>query len=67
MLRQEFPDLAASLEMPDNDAMANLLAKSINEALTIEEGLELAKMQNMANHIDVSGSGNVNTMSVINR
>ena len=32
-----FPDLAASLQLPDGEAITNLLAKSINQKLTAED------------------------------
>ena len=34
MLRLNFPDLAKSLSLPEENALSNLLAKSFNQSLT---------------------------------
>ncbi len=61
-LRQEFPDLARSLHMPEGEAIANLLAKSIHQALTQEEGETLFSLKNMTKRINLSELGSVSVM-----
>ena len=44
-LRRDFPDLAASLSVPESNALSNLLARSFNQKLTKEEGETLHSLQ----------------------
>ena len=65
-LRQMFPDLAASLSIPEEDAFANLLAKSMNQALTVEDGETLLSLHNMPKKIHIN-TGDIGSMSVMNQ
>ena len=44
-LRRDCPDLAASLSVPESNALSNLLARSFNQKLTKEEGETLHSLQ----------------------
>ena len=65
-LRQMFPDLAQSLCIPEEDAFANLLAKSMNQALTTEDGETLLSLHNMPKKIQIN-TGDIGSMSVMNQ
>ena len=66
-LRQKFPDLAKSLQIPNEDAFANLLAKSINQKLTREDDEALFNLQNMPQKIQISGKNDLGSMSVMHK
>ena len=46
MLRLNFPDLAKSLSLPEENALSNLLAKSFNQSLTQEAGINISQYLN---------------------
>eukprot|EP00095_Tigriopus_kingsejongensis_P007557 maker-scaffold104_size368486-snap-gene-2.42 protein:Tk07557 transcript:maker-scaffold104_size368486-snap-gene-2.42-mRNA-1 annotation:"rb1-inducible coiled-coil protein 1" len=66
-LRKSFPDLAASLQVPDESDFADLLAKSINQTLTETQGVALTRLQDMPTRIQIKASGDINSMSMMNR
>lgn len=66
-LRLNFPDLAKSLQLPEEDAFATLLAKSINQTLTERDGETLFSLQNLPRKIRINSCSDIGTMSVMNR
>ncbi|TRY75650.1 hypothetical protein TCAL_04589 [Tigriopus californicus] len=66
-LRNQFPDLAASLNVPDETAFADLLSKSINQTMTQAQGEALSSLQNMPRRILINNSGDINSISVMNK
>ncbi len=65
-LRTKFPDLAESLSLPEENALSNLLAKSINQSLTQEDGEALFSVQNMHRKISLN-TRDIGSMSVMNQ
>ena len=65
-LRQKFPDLAKSLSVPECNALSNLLARSFNEKLTVEEGETLYSLQNLPGKIKIQ-SNDIASVSIMNR
>jgi hypothetical protein len=66
LLRNQFPDLAKSLSLPEENALSNLLAKSFNQTLTQEEGETLYSLQNMPRKISMT-TRDIGSMSVMNQ
>ena len=54
LLRSRFPDLAASLQLPDGEAITNLLAKSINQKLTAEDDETLHFLRRIPSKINAA-------------
>ena len=54
MLRLNFPDLAKSLSLPEENALSNLLAKSFNQSLT--QGMSMFFYPNFISILSI-GSG----------
>lgn len=65
-LRKAFPDLAKSLSLPDEGALEQLLARSLHQTLTAEEGEALYSLQSLPQKIHIHG-GDIASVSVINK
>lgn len=66
-LRRKFPDLAKSLSVPESNALSNLLARSINQKLSKEDGETLNLLQNLPGKIKINSNNDIGSMSVMNR
>ncbi len=70
-LRRAFPDLARSLRIPEGDAMAALLARSINQELAAvqadDDDRNLLSLKNINARIRLNEGGEVNSVSMIGR
>ena len=66
LLRSRFPDLAASLQLPDGEAISKVLAKSINQKLTAEDDETLHFLHRIPSKINAAAE-NLGTASVMNK
>ena len=64
-LRKQFPDLAKSLSLPEENALSHLLQKSFNQKLTEEDGETLFSLQNIPRKINLNT--NIGSMSVMHQ
>ena len=64
-LRKQFPDLAKSLSLPEENALSHLLQKSFNQKLTQEDGETLFSLQNIPRKINLNT--NIGSMSVMHQ
>ena len=58
--------MAKSLQLPEENALSNLLAKSFNQTLTQEDGETLFSLQNMPRKISLN-TRDIGSMSVMNQ
>ena len=64
-LRKQFPDLAKSLSLPEENALSHLLQKSFNQKLTAEDGETLFSLQNIPRKINLKTD--IGSMSVMHQ